>query len=258
MIDILLQNWIIILIVAVVSYLIGSINPAIIITRLALHKDIRGMGSGNAGFTNVLRSVGKGPAVMTIFFDFLKGVFAAFLGGMIFTSFSSDQTLLNELLRYGSYTGGLFVILGHMFPVYFKFKGGKGVTTAAAVMLVTDIRVFGMIILTFGFAFIITRIISLSSLISAILYPVYTFFFLYVSDLKNVPEGYVPVKIEYVIVCTVFTAVIAILVIAKHHANIVRIIKGQEKKIEPKNWDKEKSGKKNRKGRRLDPKDIHK
>lgn len=246
MTEILMQNWISIVITAVIAYLIGSINPAIIVTKMMLHKDIRKMGSGNAGFTNVLRSVGKGPAIMTIVFDFFKGAFAALLGGMVFSGFTTDAILAGELLKYGSYAGGLCAILGHMFPAYFKFKGGKGVATAAAIMLVTDIRVFGMILLTFGLAFLLTRIISVGSLIAAVSYPIYTFLFLNFSDRVNVPEPYVPVRMEYIIVCTVFTAVMAVLVIIKHRGNIVRIINGTEKKIKPKT-----SKPKKPKGRRL-------
>lgn len=236
----LLQNWAIVLIVALIGYLIGSVNPAIIVTKMFLHKDIRQMGSGNAGFTNVLRSVGTVPAVMTLLFDFFKGAFAAFLGSMVFAGFTQEASLVTELSRYGAYAGGLTALLGHMFPVYFKFKGGKGVTVAASLMLVTDVRVFFMILLSFGLCFLFTRIISLSSVICAVLYPAYTFLFLYFSDMKNPPQDYIPVRIEYVIACTVITAVIGILVIIKHRSNIVRIIKGTEKKIEPKKREKKK------------------
>lgn len=253
MTDILLNNIVLVIVTAALAYCIGSINPAIIITKMALHKDIRSMGSGNAGFTNVLRTVGKGPAVMTIVFDFLKGVFAAAIGGVIFAQFSQDPVASAVVSQYGAYLGGLFVVIGHMFPVFFKFKGGKGVTTAAAVMLATDVRVFFMILLTFGIGFIATRIISVASLISAFTYPIYTFIFLFISY-KNPTEGAIALTLEYVIVCTVFAAVISLLVIIKHHSNIGRIIKGTEKKIEPKSRKKPSKPK----GRTIDPDDIHK
>lgn len=238
--NIFAANWIFIVITVAVSYLLGSINPAIIVTRLVLHKDIREMGSGNAGFTNVLRSVGKGPAIMTIVFDFFKGAFAAFLGGMVFASFVTEGSAASatEILKYGSLICGAFAILGHMFPVYFKFKGGKGVATAAAVILVTDVRVCGMMLLTFGLGFIVTKIISIGSIIASISYPIYTFLFLYFSDYLNPPEPYVPVSVEYIVICTVVAAILAALVIAKHKSNIVRIFNGTEKKIAPKSRPK--------------------
>ena len=161
-----------ILIAAVIAYLIGSINTSIITTRIVAHKDIRTMGSGNAGFTNVLRSVGKGPAIFTITFDFIKGVLSAVAGSILVYSFvtASNPQLLAEYARYGAYIGGLFCILGHMFPVYFGFKGGKGVVTSAALMAVVDIRVFALVLLTFLIVFLIKKIISLASLVCAVLF----------------------------------------------------------------------------------------
>ena len=154
---------------AVIAYLLGSINPAVIVTRVWTKgkKDIRDMGSGNAGFTNVLRSVGKVPAIITIVCDALKCVAAVLLGGLFFSlmlsnHYGTQDSVLNlQLVNLGKYIAGIFCILGHSFPLYFHFKGGKGVVSAAALMLTEDWRVFLMILGTFLILFLITRVLKL-------------------------------------------------------------------------------------------------
>ena len=144
---ILANCWWMILLSALIAYLLGSINTAVLVTGIVTKgkKDIRQMGSGNAGFTNVLRSVGKVPAIITIVCDALKCIIAVLIGGFIF-SFASvafqgeSPVFINELINCGKYVAGIFCILGHSYPVYFHFKGGKGVVTAAALMLTEDWR----------------------------------------------------------------------------------------------------------------------
>ena len=217
---------------AVIAYLIGSLNPAILITRAFSGKDIRTMGSGNAGFTNVLRSVGTLPAVITIICDFLKGVIAVLIGWFLF----SHMTVTNdvapiEYVKYGRYLAGMFTIVGHVFPLYFGFKGGKGVTTAAATMAIVDYRVFLVILATFLLIFLITRIISLGSIICAAVYPIYTclviYFFDYIPQLGTPDE----LRFRFVMISTVFAAVIGAMVIIMHWENIKRLIRGEEKKF---------------------------
>ena len=103
------------------------------------HEDIRKMGSGNAGFTNVLRCVGKGPAIVTFVGDFLKGVVSVLIPFFMTWNMGGSSDL-QEIRTIIMYTAGLFAVLGHMFPVYYKFKGGKGVVTTASVMIMTDWR----------------------------------------------------------------------------------------------------------------------
>ena len=107
---------------AVIAYLIGSLSPAIMITRAFTGQDIRTMGSGNAGFTNVLRSVGKWPAILTIVCDYLKGIVAVLIGWWIFSAMvvTNDVSPV-EYVKYGRYIAGVFVIIGHAFPAYFGF-----------------------------------------------------------------------------------------------------------------------------------------
>ena len=131
------ENWWRFLLAAISAYLLGSINTAIVVTKIVTKgkQDIRQLGSGNAGFTNVLRSIGKVPAIITIVSDALKCIIAVLIGGFIFSSISADtQMLQGEFINCGKYVAGIFCILGHSYPVYFRFKGGKGVVAAAALM----------------------------------------------------------------------------------------------------------------------------
>lgn len=224
--------WWMILLAAVVAYLLGSINTAVLVTKIVTKgkSDIRHMGSGNAGFTNVLRCVGKVPAVVTIVCDALKCVIAVLIGGFIFSYTahllgSQDAILASELINFGKYIAGVFCILGHSYPVYFHFKGGKGVVTAAALIATEDWRVFLCIIATFLIVFIFTKIISISSIISAVLYAPYTFVMTFIFDYQN---GY---SLAYVIMSTVAALIIGVFVIVKHKENIGRLMRGEEKKI---------------------------
>lgn len=222
------ENWWRFLSAALIAYLLGSINTAVMVTGIVTKgkKDIRKMGSGNAGFTNVLRSVGKVPAIITIVCDALKCIIAVLIGGFIFSFVAADSDILrSEFVNCGKYIAGIFCIIGHSYPVYFHFKGGKGVVTAAALMLVEDWRVFLLILLTFAVMFFATKIISVASLTCAALYAPYTFLFTFLFDLK---EGY---SLAYVLLSTAAALIIGVFVIVKHKENIRRIIKGEEKRI---------------------------
>lgn len=228
----LADNWWRFLITALAAYLLGSINTAVMVTGIVTKgkKDIRQMGSGNAGFTNVLRSVGKVPAIVTIVCDALKCVVAVLLGGFIFTFATPDSlnsVLTNEVINCGKYIAGIFCILGHSYPVYFHFKGGKGVVTAAALMLVEDWRVFLCIIATFLIIFLVSKIISAASITCAVLYAPYTFAMTFIFDYLN-GGGY---SLSYVLLSTFAALVIGVFVIVKHKDNIKRLLRGEEKKI---------------------------
>lgn len=226
----LADNWWRILLAAVVAYLLGSINTAVLVTKIVTKgkKDIRQMGSGNAGFTNVLRSVGKVPAIITIVCDALKCVVAVLLGALIFSFVQADSQIMhNEFVNCGKYIAGIFCILGHSYPVYFHFKGGKGVVTAAALIAVEDWRVFICIIATFLIVFLISKIISAASIMAAALYGPFTFAVTFIFD-YNSGAGY---SFTYVILSTIAALIIGIFIIIKHKANIGRLIRGEEKKI---------------------------
>ena len=201
------------IIVTIIAYLIGSINFSIIISKKMAGFDVREKGSGNAGTTNMLRSVGKRAAGLTLLCDILKGVVAiliAILVGIIIKNI--DKALLVQL-------AAIAVVLGHTFPIFFQFKGGKGVATSLGVLLMVNWQI-GLICLVFALALIVlTRMVSLGSITAAILYPVLVMF---IHTNYTVPEGS-----GYLI----FSIVLAVLVAFNHRTNIKRLLEGKENKI---------------------------
>ena len=158
------------IIVAIIAYLIGSVNFSVIISKKMAGFDVREKGSGNAGATNMLRSVGKKAAALTLLCDALKGVVAvlfAVLVGKI--AKNSDKALLVQI-------AGILVVVGHTFPVFFGFKGGKGVATSLGVLLVTNWQI-GLICLVFALVLMaLTKMVSMGSVGAAILFPVLVLF----------------------------------------------------------------------------------
>lgn len=217
--------WIYILIAAVAAYFIGSINTSIITTKIVSHKDIRAMGSGNAGFTNVLRSVGKGPAIITFVGDFLKGVISILIAYLLLIGCKGEHMSL--VRQYAFYIAGLACVLGHMYPIYYGFKGGKGVVTTASVMLMTDWRTLVAALVVFAIIFFSTKVISKCALVNAAVYPITTFCFRYFLDYIPNPSN----SLVFVFFSTFITLIIAIMVIYRHKDNIKRIMNGTEKKI---------------------------
>ena len=218
---------------AVIGYLLGGINWAIILTRIVQRKDIRDQGSGNAGMTNVLRSVGKLPALLTFVGDFLKCVAAVLLSQLIMNwMFMSPDILFTgrapagELLRCARYIAGAACVVGHIFPVYYGFRGGKGIVAAAAMIALTDWRVFLAVIATFGILFLWKKIISLASVACAALYPVYTFLIVFLVDFRR--WGY---PMWYLLTAVGVSLFVGALVLVKHRANIGRLLRGEEKPI---------------------------
>ena len=194
--------------ISIISYLIGSISFSVIFSRKFAGFDVREKGSGNAGATNVLRTVGKEVALLTLLCDILKGVVAVLIA-IIAGNFWIDVDV--ELLKY---LAGFFAILGHTFPIFFEFRGGKGVATALGILIMLNWK-SGLICLIFAVILIaVTKMVSVGSILSAILYPILTIFMADV-DFK-------------VIIISVF---IALLVIFNHRENIKRIKNGTENKL---------------------------
>lgn len=212
------------------GYLLGSVNWSIILTRLFKNKeDIRKYGSGNAGMTNVLRSVGKLPALLTFIGDFLKCVAAVLLAWGIMAWF---QYPAGEWAQVGKYAAGVCCVLGHIFPVYFGFKGGKGVVAAAAMMALLDVRVFLLILSTFLLVFLWKRVVSLASVVCAGLYPVYTFFITFFFDYTESPlKGNAGHSLSHLLFVTGASLFIGIVVLWKHRSNIARLRRGEEKPV---------------------------
>ena len=152
---------------AVLSYLIGSVSFAIIVSRLGAQEDVRNYGSGNAGMTNILRNYGKKMAAFTAVGDFGKALVAVALGRLIFR-------MLGVEALDGGYIAGLFALLGHLFPVYFGFRGGKGVLTSLGVMLMLNPLVFILCMIPLLPIVFLTKIVSLTVCIGYIVFPIVT------------------------------------------------------------------------------------
>ena len=195
--------------VAIVAYVIGSINFAVIFSRKFAGFDVREKGSKNAGTTNVLRTVGKKVAALTLLCDILKGVAAilvALLAQVMWDGF--DITVLK-------YIAGFMVILGHTFPIFFEVRGGKGVATAIGVLLMLNWKI-GLICLVFGILIIaVSKMVSLGSISAAVLFPVLTIFIEENVGLAGIVGSFL----------------IAALVVFNHRANIRRLKQGKENKI---------------------------
>lgn len=184
---------------ALAGYLIGSVNLSIIFSRLK-GTDIRTVGSGNAGATNTLRTMGKGFAAVVFIFDILKGFLPAFVLAKLF-------------FTQQAYIYAVFAVVGHCFPLYFGFKGGKGVSTAIGALLAITPQAAGLILIEFIVILLLFRYVSLASIVAAFNAP---FFAVYFSN-----DGLMLIAV----IC------IVLIVIIKHKANIIRIREGSEKSI---------------------------
>ena len=200
-------------ITAIIAYLIGSVNFSVILSKKMAGFDVREKGSGNAGTTNMLRSVGKKAAALTLICDVLKGVVAILIAMFIGWAFKiENQSLLVQI-------AGIAVVLGHTFPIFFGFKGGKGVATSLGILIMSNWQI-GLICLVFGVLLIaLTRMVSLGSCAAAVLFPVLT---LFITDNYIVSQGS-----GYLI----YSIILAIIVLFNHRSNIKRIMAGKENRI---------------------------
>ena len=200
-----------IIVVAVISYLIGSINFAVLLSKKMAGFDVRTKGSGNAGSTNMLRSVGKKAAALTLVFDILKGVIAIFIAWLIGKIPDLDASVLVQI-------AGIFSIIGHTFPIFYGFKGGKGVATSLGVLLVTNWNI-GLVCLLFAlFLMAVTRWVSLGSIAAAVLFPILVIF---MPSTAYIAEG------NYI----AFSIILALIVIFNHRENVKRLLQGKENKL---------------------------
>lgn len=182
------------------GYLLGSVNSSIIVGRL-YRIDIRQYGSGNAGMTNTLRTLGKKAAFFVLIGDILKGIISYLIG-------------LALAGKVGAMTAGTCAIIGHNWPLYFQFKGGKGVLTSFAVLFMMNAEIAALLLMIFAVVVALTRYVSLGSIIAAALFPVLAI--VYRQD-----AGFV-----------VFSLLICLLVIFRHRSNISRILNGTESKLD--------------------------
>ena len=200
-------------ITAIIAYLIGSVNFSVILSKKMAGFDVREKGSGNAGTTNMLRSVGKKAAALTLICDVLKGVVAILIAMFIGWAFKvENQSLLVQI-------AGIAVVLGHTFPIFFGFKGGKGVATSLGILIMSNWQI-GLICLVFGVLLIaLTRMVTLGSCAAAVLFPVLT---LFITDNYIVSQGS-----GYLI----YSIILAVIVLFNHRSNIKRIMSGTENRI---------------------------
>lgn len=204
------------ILIAIIAYLIGSVNFSVIFSKKFAGFDVREKGSGNAGTTNMLRSVGKKAAAITLICDILKGVVA--IGIAILLGYIPDMN--KELLLQ---IAGVAVILGHTFPVFFGFKGGKGVATSLGVLLLSNWQI-GLICLVFALVLmILTRMVSVGSCAAAILFPVLT---LFINEHYTVLTEGKPGNVYFI-----YSVILAIIVLFNHRENIKRLLNGTENKI---------------------------
>jgi len=193
------------IIMFIIAYLLGGLNFSILLSKLIAKKDVRDFGSGNAGFTNTLRNFGKGVAALVLIGDVLKAVVSILIAWYIFGGFDN---------QYIVFAAGLGAVLGHNFPVYYGFKGGKGILTSAAVVFMIDWRAGLFLVITAVSLMFITRYVSIGSIFGCLAFPVS----IYILHPQNTPF-------------LVFALIISGLALFMHRANIKRLINGTENRF---------------------------
>jgi glycerol-3-phosphate acyltransferase PlsY len=203
------------IILMAVGYLLGSINTSIIVSRLFYGEDVRNYGSGNAGATNVLRTYGKKSAALTLVGDVLKTVIAVISGRLIGFPIMFFAAYGENLygISFAGYVAALFCVIGHTFPIYYKFKGGKGVLCAATAIAILSPITFVVLFVLFLIIVIGTKFVSLGSVIAVMSYPLLLH------------------KLEGTSICTILAMMIAALVVYNHRTNLQRLFSGTESKI---------------------------
>ncbi|MBR5312973.1 MAG: glycerol-3-phosphate 1-O-acyltransferase PlsY [Clostridia bacterium] len=198
----IIPSLLLVLVYVLIPYLLGSVNTAILVSKYFYHDDIRNYGSGNAGFTNVMRTYGRKAALITFGGDLLKTVLAVMVGWCVFGYLTA-------------YIAGFACFLGHIYPVFYGFKGGKGVLCMGTIMLMLDWRIFLTLVVVFVGIVMATKYISAGSVITAMMFP------LMLNRMNNTGIH----MIEFVAIA------IAVIVVIKHRANLKRIFDGTESKF---------------------------
>ena len=200
---------------AIIAYALGSVNGAIVAGRFVFRKDVRKFGSGNAGLTNFYRNYGGLDTLLVLLIDIGKTVAACFIGRAVMRAY--DPVWFDE----GAMLCGGFSVIGHVFPLYFGFHGGKGILTCGTLAAFIDWRIIMILLVIFIAIVILTRYVSLGSIICAILYP-FLFWIRYPID-KNIDDG--------TIMMTVMAFCLGAMAIYLHHGNIKRLREGTENKF---------------------------
>lgn len=205
---------------ALIPYLLCSINSAIIVTKIRSGQDIRELGSGNAGLTNTLRTQGKAAALFVLIGDILKGVLSIILVHFIFRFILGADTYSHtDGWSWVNYLSGVFAMLGHVFPLYYGFKGGKGILVTFAAMLAINWIAGVVPFIIFVIIVAITRYVSLGSVVAAACYPFAVLIF-------SLMQGDSVSWINFAL-----AAVIGAMLIFMHRENIKRLANHTEKKL---------------------------
>ena len=201
----------------IAAYLIGSVNFAVIFTNLFVGRDVRNSGSGNAGTTNVMRTAGLLPGILTFVFDAAKGFVGAYIGELVFGYLFTLTELTVFTPVYGAYICYVFVMIGHIFPVFFGFRGGKGIATSVGGFAVCCLPAIVIGLCAFAVSVLISKIVSLSSLIATVF--VVSFAIVFV----DTSVGVIPQIVMAIIAGGI--------VFYTHRSNIVRLVRHEEKKL---------------------------
>ena len=208
------------IVIAIVSYLIGSVNFSVLISRKMAGFDVREKGSGNGGTTNVLRTVGKKAAALTLLADILKGIVAVLIAFIVGKFVDANPAILVQI-------SAICVVVGHTFPIFFEFRGGKGIATSLGILLLLNWQI-GLICLIFALVLMaLTRMVSLGSISAAVLFPILTIFI----------QNHYLVSGNYII----FGIILAGFVIFNQRENVKRIMSGTENKLSFKKKEEEKN-----------------
>lgn len=210
-----------IVLAAAIGYFLGSINFSIIVVKLMQGRDIRDMGSRNAGLTNTLRCAGKTCAALTLIGDMLKGIVAVLISRGMCDLLNAGMNPGDDT-HYIGYIAGLCAIIGHVFPIYYGFKGGKGVLVGASSFIAVDFKVFIALILIFIVMLLITKYVSLSSIIGTSYCPLATLLMSWIVNGDGFGRSFL-----YMILSLPMAAMI----IWMHRSNIERLMNGTESKF---------------------------
>lgn len=201
---------VLLVLIAAAAYVLGSVNGSIIVSRYLFHSDVRTMGSGNAGLTNFYRNYGPKGIAGVLGIDIAKGVLAALIGGLVFPLATGDQALKPEYVDIGRLFATFCLILGHVFPVFYGFRGGKGILCGVSAVFIVDYNAGVIALVVFVLAFLLTRYVSLGSVLGTISVPV-----------TLLAKGFSGL-------CLILACLSVLLVIMKHGENIIRIIRHKE------------------------------
>ncbi len=194
------------------SYLLGSVNFAIVFSKVIYKQDVRSFGSGNAGMTNMLRTFGKRAAVITLLGDVSKGIIAVLASRLI------GQFIAPDYILYMLHASAMCALLGHVYPLFFKFKGGKAILVSTGAIISINPILIPPLLAVFLIAFFSTKMVSAGSIASAIAYPIFT-------------AAYYAIVGQVSVVALIGSSAMGLLVLYLHRANIKRIINGTEYKF---------------------------